>query len=132
MSRSAMTVLFWLRPVQRRDGSRYSLPTKSHVSIDGAVTVCGFNVPPGATVVAATPDWHLFADCYNCVYRLWPGHAPPGCVRPTGGADFPLRAECPHSPGRGRDPLSCRDCTPPPAITTAAAAAVPPQAQRRP
>jgi hypothetical protein len=46
-------------------------------SIDGAVTVCGYDVPPGATVVAIMPDWHRLADCYNCVYRLWPDHAPP-------------------------------------------------------
>jgi hypothetical protein len=124
MSRSAMTVLYWTRPRERRDGSSYDQPTKQHVSIDGAATVCGYDVPQDAAVVAVTPDWHKFATCYNCVYRLWTDHAPPGYVRPASGSDFPLRRECPHLPGRGRDPLACPDCTPPPAARPAAPAAV--------
>lgn len=54
MSRSAMTVLYWARLRERRDGSIYSERTRQHVSIDGAATVCGYDVPPGAAVVATT------------------------------------------------------------------------------
>jgi hypothetical protein len=115
MSRSAMTVLYWTRQARRRDGSQYDQQTKHRVSIDGAATVCGYDVPENPAVVAVTPNWHKFATCYNCVYRLWRDHAPPGYVCPVNGSDFPLRAECPHVPGQGRDPRSCRECTPPPA-----------------
>ena len=83
------------------------MKTKFHVSVDGTVTVCRYDIPPGATVVAVTPDWHEQATCYNCVYRLWRDYAPPGYVCPRDGEDFPLRRECPHSPGLGRDPRSC-------------------------
>lgn len=113
-----MTVLFWTRPAH---GHRPAQPTKNHVSIDGAKTVEGFDIPPDATVVAVTPDWHEHATCYNCAYRLWPDHAPPGYVQPVNGADFPPRRECPHFPGQGRDPLSCGACTPPPAQAAPAA-----------
>jgi len=76
VARKAMTVLYWMRPVQRQVGGRWadtggSVQTKFHVSVDGAVTACRYDIPPGATVVAVTPDWHERATCYNCVYRLW-------------------------------------------------------------
>jgi hypothetical protein len=105
-----MTVLSWTSQARRQDGSPYGRPTKRHVSVDGAVTVCGFTVPQDAATVAVTPGWHELANCYNCVYRLWPDHAPPGYARPASGSDFPLRRECPHSPGRGADPRSCPEC----------------------
>jgi hypothetical protein len=114
-----MTVLFWTRPARRRDGTHYDQATKRHVSLDGAATVCGYDIPQSATVMAVTPDWHELTTCYNCAYRLWPDHAPAGYVRPVSGSDFPPRRECPHHPGHGRDPRSCGTCTPP------AAAAVP-------
>ena len=70
-------------------------------------------IPPNAVIVAVTSDWHELTTCYNCAYRLWPDHAPPGYLRPRNGADFPLRRECPHLPGAGRDPAVCPICTPP-------------------
>lgn len=116
MAREAMTVLCW-KPVRNqgsggRAGTGDARPGKLHVSRDGLTTVDGLDVPQDAIVVAATPDWHKHATCYNCVYRLWPDHAPEGYVRPVDGQDFPLRRECPHAPGRGRDPRSCAACTP--------------------
>jgi hypothetical protein len=121
VGRDAMTVVYWANPVRQRqdDGmwaeSGRTQPTKLHVSRDGEQTVCGQLVRDGAVVVAVTPDWHEHANCYNCVYRLWPDHAPPGYVRPRNGQDFPPRRECPHSPGRGMDPQFCPECTPRPA-----------------
>ncbi len=112
-----MTVLYWTPPARERvrgvwtETGRTRTASK-HVSIDGAETVCGYPVPAGAVVVAVTRDWHEHANCYNCVYRLWPDHAPPGYLRPADGGDFPLRRECPHAPGLGRDPAGCRECTP--------------------
>jgi hypothetical protein len=53
-----MTVLFWTRPARRRDGTHYDQATKRHASIDGTATVCGYDIPPIATVMAVTPDWH--------------------------------------------------------------------------
>ena len=122
VGRDTMTVVCWANPVrQRQDGmwaeTGQTQPTKLHVTRDGAQTVCGFPVRDDAVVVAVTPDWHEHANCYNCVYRLWPDEAPAGYVRPRNGQDFPLRRECPHSPGRGMDPESCPTCTPRPART---------------
>jgi hypothetical protein len=125
MGREALTVVYWTNPVRQRqdDGmwtaSGRTQPTKMHVTRDGVQTVCTYPVPDGAVVVAVTPDWHEHANCYNCVYRLWPDHAPAGYVRPRNGQDFPLRRECPHSPGRGMDPLFCPECTPRPASSAA-------------
>jgi hypothetical protein len=51
-------------------------------------------------------------------------------VRPRNGQDFPLRRECPHSPGRGTDPLSCPECTPRPASSPAPPARPPRQLAR--
>jgi len=120
MGHDTMTVICWTNPVrQRQDGmwaeTGQTQPTKLHVTRDGVQTVCGFPVKDDAVVIAVTPDWHEHANCYNCVYRLWPDHAPAGYVRPRNGQDFPLRRECPHSPGRGLDSLFCPDCTPRPA-----------------
>ena len=120
MGHDTMTVICWTNPVrQRQDGmwaeTGQTQPTKLHVTRDGVQTVCGFPVKDDAVVIAVTPDWHEHANCYNCVYRLWPDQAPAGYVRPCNGQDFPLRRECPHSPGRGMDPESCPTCTPRPA-----------------
>ena len=129
-----MTVLSWTRPARRRDGTPYDRVTKRHVSIDGTATVCGYDIPQSATVMAVTPDWHELTTCYNCAYRLWPDHAPPGYVRPVSGSDFPPRRECPHHPGHGRDPRSCATCTPPAAaaVPTAVRLAGAPAARRTP
>jgi hypothetical protein len=117
MARQALTVVFWRKPVRRLAGGRWvstkdTAPAKVHVSIGGTETVCSRPVPQDATVVAVTPDWHVHANCYNCVYPLWADHAPDGYIRPANGADFPLRRECPHAPGRGLNPLYCARCTP--------------------
>lgn len=117
MAQQALTILYWKVPVRRRDGSRWvstgsTAPTKRHVSIDGTRTACSKQVPADATVVAVTPAWHEHANCYNCANRVWPDHAPHGYMRPASGADFPLRPECPHAPGRGLDPIYCARCTP--------------------
>jgi hypothetical protein len=125
MSRSVMTVLSWTSQARRQDGSSYDRPTKRHVSVDGTATVCGFQVPQGASVIAVTADWHELSNCYNCVYRLWPDHAPPGYARPVSGSDFPLRRECRHSPGSGHDPLSCAPSAPPADASPPAAAPAP-------
>jgi hypothetical protein len=121
LGRDALTVVCWTNKVrQRQDGGMWedsgrTQPTKLHVTRDGMQTVCGYPVRDGAVVVAVTPDWHEHANCYNCVYRLWPDQAPAGFVRPRNGQDFPLRRECPHSPGQGTDPQYCPECTPRPA-----------------
>lgn len=112
--REAMTVVCW-KPTRSQCGGWAGTgdvrPGKLHVSRDGVRTVDGFDVPRDA-IVAVTPDSHKHAACYNCVYRLWPDHAPEGYLRPVDGQDFPLRRECPHAPGSGRDPRSCAACTP--------------------
>jgi hypothetical protein len=117
MARAALTVVYWMKPTRQQVGGTWAdsgrlCPTKLHVSLDGIMSVCRQRVPRDATVVAVTPDWHNHANCYNCIYRLWPDHAPEGYLRPTSGDDFPLRHECPHSPGLGLDPLYCATCTP--------------------
>lgn len=117
MNREAMTVVFWARPDKRREAegveteSAKRPPTRVHVSRGGSSSACGSSVPPDATIVAVTPDWHELTTCYNCAYRLWVEHAPPGFVRPRNSQDFPPRRECPHHPGEGRDPESCPRCT---------------------
>lgn len=105
-----MTVVRWTSP---GNGNHPPRQTSNHVTIDGIKTVCSRDVRPDATVIA-TVNWYLHATCYNCVYRLWADHAPPGYVRPADGKDFPLRAECPHRPGEGIDPRSCPSCPPEP------------------
>lgn len=109
-----MTVLYWTRPTKQRDAtgrwvdSDRRTPTKVHVSPDAATTACGSTIPAEAvTILAVTPDWHEHTNCYNCAYRLWPEHAPPGYLRPHNGEDFPPRRECPQHPGRGHDAQSC-------------------------
>ncbi|MFC3986650.1 hypothetical protein [Streptosporangium jomthongense] len=62
-----------------------------HVSVDGARTACGSDIPEHATVKAETVEWHLHTNCYNCAYRLWPSYAPPGYIRPANSGDFPIR-----------------------------------------
>lgn len=117
MSREAMTVVYWARPDKRRSAEGVGAettkrpPTRVHVSRDGSSCVCGSTIPPDATIVAVTPDWHELITCYNCAYRLWAEHAPPGFARPRNSQDFPPRRECPHDPGQGRDPESCPQCT---------------------
>lgn len=113
---TAMTIITWTKPVRRRDNGRWvetgqRAPLKTHVSLDGERTVCGFDLPDHANVTTTTTDWHLHTDCYNCAYRLWPDHAPAGYIRPTDSHDFPMRRECPHHPGHERDPRSCPECT---------------------
>ncbi|GIJ28287.1 hypothetical protein Vqi01_34490 [Micromonospora qiuiae] len=83
---------------------------KVHVSQDGIKTWCGALVPDTATRTVPTVDWHQHTNCYNCAYRLWPLHAPPGYLRPANGQDFPIRRACPH----GGDPRACSTCTPRP------------------
>ncbi|GEM_PF-3666614 len=83
-----------------------------HVSKDGIKTVCRALVPERATVTRETVDWHLYASCFNCVYRLCLAHTPAGYVRPHNGKDVPLKKECPHQPGRGLSPAGCVTCTP--------------------
>lgn len=82
---------------------------KLHVSMDGAVTVCGARVTAGrAYVVLETVDWHLHTNCYNCTHRLG---VPAGYEQPLNGHDFPIRkkpANCVHD----RDPRTCVLCTP--------------------
>lgn len=79
---------------------------KLHVSPDGLRTACGADVVAArARVVQVTEDWHLFTDCYNCVYRL---KVPPGYVQPRDGKDFPIRRACEH----GDDPGYCYSCNP--------------------
>ena len=118
MSREAMTVVYWTKPEKRRDAEGTwadtggQVTTRVHVSRDAESCVCGPAIPSDATIVAVTADWHELTTCYNCAYRLWPDHAPPGYVRPCNSQDFPPRRECPHEPGNGRDPTSCRTCTP--------------------
>ncbi|MGE0346601.1 MAG: hypothetical protein AB7N73_12365 [Gemmatimonadales bacterium] len=108
-----MTVLYWTRQTRKRDDaggwadSDRRTATKVHVSPDGATTACGSLVPAEATILGVTADWHEHTNCYNCAYRLWPEHAPPGYVRPDNGEDFPPRRECPQHPGRGHDARSC-------------------------
>ena len=94
-----MTVVYWAKPLKQRQGgpgadTGRTKPTKLHVSLDGEQIVCGYLIQDGAVVVAVTPDWHEHANCYNCVYRLWPDHTSAGYVRPRNGRDFPLRREC--------------------------------------
>ena len=81
---------------------------KVHVSEDGIKTWCGALVPDTATRTLPTVDWYKHTNCYNCVYRLWPLHSPPGYLRPVNGQDFPIRRTCPH----GYDAHGCVRCTP--------------------
>ncbi|MEV4826481.1 hypothetical protein [Micromonospora sp. NPDC049274] len=83
---------------------------KKHVSQDGIKSWCGALVPATATRTLPTVDWHRHTDCYNCAYRLWSLHAPPGYLRPADGKDFPIRRACPH----GGDPRACTTCAPRP------------------
>jgi hypothetical protein len=113
----ALTFARWSKPVRHRIDGWWTMtgmmrPTELHVSLDGVTSVCGQQIPAGATVVAVTCDWHKHANCYNCVYRAWPDYGPKGYIRPTNGKDFPPRRECPHAPGRELDPLYCTTCTP--------------------
>ena len=119
MGRDTMTVVCWTNPVrQRQDGiwaeTGQTQPTKLHVTRDGVQTVCGFPVKDDAVVVAVTPDWHEHANCYNCVYRLWPDQAPAGYVRPRNGQDFPLRPGVPPLPRPGHGPGVVPDLHAPP------------------
>jgi hypothetical protein len=117
MERAALMVVRWRMPVRQQDTSgewiptKRTRPTKRHVSIDGSKTACGAWIAPDATVLATTADWHLRADCYNCVRRLWRTYRPEGYLAPVNGKDFPLRRACPHWPGRELDPACCRECT---------------------
>jgi hypothetical protein len=114
----ALTVVSWTMPARQQDErGRWidrgrSRPTRKHVSTGSGKSACGAWIPPSATVAAVTADWHHLATCYNCVHRLWRDHKPEGFIRPSSGKDFPLRRECPHSPGRELDPRYCRLCTP--------------------
>jgi hypothetical protein len=51
---------------------------KVHVSADGMETICGSLVPVDADRTVSRLDWYKHATCYNCLYRLWPNHAPAG------------------------------------------------------
>ena len=110
-------VVRWRLPVRQQDASGGWIPTgrtrltKRHVSINGSKTACGVWIAPGAIVLVTTADWHLRADCYNCIRRLWRTHRPEGYLAPVNGKDFPLRRACPHSPGPELDPAYCRECT---------------------
>ena len=103
MSREAMTVVYWTKPEKRRDAEGTwadtggQVATRVHVSRDAESCVCGPAIPSDATIVAVTADWHELTTCYNCAYRLWPDHAPPGYVRPCNSQDYPPRRECPNA-----------------------------------
>lgn len=89
---------------------KWTKTQKAHVSKDGVVTACGSTIPPHATVVTTTTDWHEHTNCYNCAKRLWPDHAPAGFLEPADGNDFPLRRRCPHG---GYDHRGCTTCSAP-------------------
>ncbi|MBF6089459.1 hypothetical protein [Nocardia cyriacigeorgica] len=108
-----LAVIRWTRRSRLLVGGQYverEKPTKNHVTLDGTKTVCGAKIPGTAvTVTARSDEWHLQANCYNCVYRLWDSHAPEGYCRPSSGQDFPLTRACEH----GRRPRTCMKCSPP-------------------
>lgn len=85
-------------------------PRKIHATPNGVKTGCGAFIPEDAQLSRETDEWYLHINCYNCAYRLWPTNT--GYIRPHNGQEFPPRRECPHYPGRERDPRSCQTCTP--------------------
>lgn len=66
-------------------------PVRLHVTTDGIKTACGALISETATLTRDTDEWYLHTNCYNCAYRLWPQHGPPGYLRPHNGKDFPPR-----------------------------------------